>query len=246
MVAPERYVARARQARAERLPLARPRRRSARRSPRSSRRRSRSSTRGATSSARGATTSCRRCASSASTFRRCRRARSTSTPDCSRLTGDSFRFALDLLERAGVAITPGIDFGSHRAARARALRVHELDRAAAGRRRAHRALPRAVKRLWKIPTGRRSRSSPTRRKRLERPGRRESRGRSSRSGSPGSWSWCRFCPACGRHLERSRSAARDQHHPRRRPRHFSGMADRSMMSRGRNWARWTAGDLHRR
>ena len=36
--------------------------------------------------------------------------------NCSRLTGDSFEFALDLLERAGVAITPGIDFGSHRAA----------------------------------------------------------------------------------------------------------------------------------
>jgi aspartate/methionine/tyrosine aminotransferase len=36
--------------------------------------------------------------------------------DCSRRTQDSFRFALDLLERAGVAITPGIDFGSHRAA----------------------------------------------------------------------------------------------------------------------------------
>lgn len=35
---------------------------------------------------------------------------------CSRLTGDSFAFALDLLEQAGVAITPGIDFGAHRAA----------------------------------------------------------------------------------------------------------------------------------
>jgi aspartate/methionine/tyrosine aminotransferase len=34
---------------------------------------------------------------------------------CSRLTGDSLRFSLDLLEQAGVAITPGIDFGSHRA-----------------------------------------------------------------------------------------------------------------------------------
>jgi aspartate/methionine/tyrosine aminotransferase len=33
---------------------------------------------------------------------------------CSRLTNDSFRFALDLLEHAGVAITPGIDFGTHR------------------------------------------------------------------------------------------------------------------------------------
>ena len=35
---------------------------------------------------------------------------------CSRLTNDSYRFAIDLLEHAGVAITPGIDFGSHRAA----------------------------------------------------------------------------------------------------------------------------------
>ena len=35
--------------------------------------------------------------------------------DCSRLTSDSHAFALALLERAGVAITPGIDFGVHRA-----------------------------------------------------------------------------------------------------------------------------------
>lgn len=35
--------------------------------------------------------------------------------DCSRLTDDSYAFALDVLERAGVAITPGIDFGAHRA-----------------------------------------------------------------------------------------------------------------------------------
>jgi aspartate/methionine/tyrosine aminotransferase len=35
--------------------------------------------------------------------------------DCSRLTPDSHAFALDLLERAGVAITPGVDFGTHRA-----------------------------------------------------------------------------------------------------------------------------------
>jgi aspartate/methionine/tyrosine aminotransferase len=32
---------------------------------------------------------------------------------CSALTQDSFVFAHDLLERAGVAITPGIDFGAH-------------------------------------------------------------------------------------------------------------------------------------
>jgi aspartate/methionine/tyrosine aminotransferase len=34
--------------------------------------------------------------------------------DCSRFTADSFRFSADLLEQAGVAITPGIDFGIHR------------------------------------------------------------------------------------------------------------------------------------
>ena len=32
---------------------------------------------------------------------------------CSRLTQDSHAFAVDLLERAGVAITPGIDFGDN-------------------------------------------------------------------------------------------------------------------------------------
>ena len=31
--------------------------------------------------------------------------------DCSRFTQDSYTFTLDLLERAGVAITPGMDFG---------------------------------------------------------------------------------------------------------------------------------------
>lgn len=36
--------------------------------------------------------------------------------DCSRFTNDSYRFAMDLLDKAGVAITPGIDFGNHRAA----------------------------------------------------------------------------------------------------------------------------------
>ena len=35
--------------------------------------------------------------------------------NCAALTADSHRFALDLLEHAGVAITPGIDFGSYRA-----------------------------------------------------------------------------------------------------------------------------------
>lgn len=37
--------------------------------------------------------------------------------DCSRFTDDSQAFAVRLLEQAGVAITPGLDFGSHRAAR---------------------------------------------------------------------------------------------------------------------------------
>jgi len=33
--------------------------------------------------------------------------------DCSALTGDSFAFAREVLQRAGVAITPGRDFGAH-------------------------------------------------------------------------------------------------------------------------------------
>jgi aspartate/methionine/tyrosine aminotransferase len=37
--------------------------------------------------------------------------------DCSRFTDDSFAFCRDLLEQAGVAVTPGIDFGSHLAER---------------------------------------------------------------------------------------------------------------------------------
>jgi aspartate/methionine/tyrosine aminotransferase len=36
--------------------------------------------------------------------------------NCSALTEDSYAFAYELLEKAGVAITPGIDFGSYRAA----------------------------------------------------------------------------------------------------------------------------------
>lgn len=36
--------------------------------------------------------------------------------DCTRFTDDSQAFARDLLEHTGVAITPGLDFGSHRAA----------------------------------------------------------------------------------------------------------------------------------
>src|SRR5205085_8459458 len=34
--------------------------------------------------------------------------------DCSALTDDSFAFARELLTKAGVAITPGKDFGHHR------------------------------------------------------------------------------------------------------------------------------------
>jgi aspartate/methionine/tyrosine aminotransferase len=34
--------------------------------------------------------------------------------DCSRFTDDSYQFASQLLEEAGVAITPGLDFGSHK------------------------------------------------------------------------------------------------------------------------------------
>lgn len=37
--------------------------------------------------------------------------------DCHRLSDDSYRFAFELLERVGVAITPGRDFGSHHAER---------------------------------------------------------------------------------------------------------------------------------
>jgi aspartate/methionine/tyrosine aminotransferase len=36
--------------------------------------------------------------------------------NCSRLTRDSYAFCHDVLENAGVAIAPGIDFGAHRAA----------------------------------------------------------------------------------------------------------------------------------
>ncbi len=35
--------------------------------------------------------------------------------DCSHFTDDSYVFATDLLEKAGVAVTPGIDFGTHKA-----------------------------------------------------------------------------------------------------------------------------------
>jgi aspartate/methionine/tyrosine aminotransferase len=35
--------------------------------------------------------------------------------NCERLTDDSYKFCWDLLEKAGVAIAPGLDFGDHRA-----------------------------------------------------------------------------------------------------------------------------------
>jgi aspartate/methionine/tyrosine aminotransferase len=48
---------------------------------------------------------------------------------CSRLTQDSVAFARDLLEQAGVAITPGIDFGSNAAERhVRFAYTNSLDR----------------------------------------------------------------------------------------------------------------------
>jgi aspartate/methionine/tyrosine aminotransferase len=37
--------------------------------------------------------------------------------DCSRFTSDSHAFANRLLEHAGIAATPGVDFGSHHATR---------------------------------------------------------------------------------------------------------------------------------
>jgi aspartate/methionine/tyrosine aminotransferase len=37
--------------------------------------------------------------------------------DCSRFTDDSYRFSQQLLEQAGVAITPGLDFGANNPAR---------------------------------------------------------------------------------------------------------------------------------
>ena len=51
--------------------------------------------------------------------------------DCSDLAGDSFQFATDLLEHAGVAVTPGIDFGAHRAKQhirfAYTTEIHQLE-----------------------------------------------------------------------------------------------------------------------
>jgi aspartate/methionine/tyrosine aminotransferase len=55
---------------------------------------------------------------------------------CSRLTQDSAAFARDLLEQAGVAITPGIDFGSNAPKRhVRFAYTNSLDRLQEGVRR---------------------------------------------------------------------------------------------------------------
>ena len=37
--------------------------------------------------------------------------------DCSRFGGDARRLSLELLERAGIAVTPGVDFGANDTAR---------------------------------------------------------------------------------------------------------------------------------
>lgn len=55
--------------------------------------------------------------------------------DCSALSGDSARFASDLLETAGVAATPGLDFGAHAPEKhlrfAYTTRIERLDEAVA-------------------------------------------------------------------------------------------------------------------
>ena len=37
--------------------------------------------------------------------------------DCAAFSDDSSALAMDILEKVGVAITPGVDFGNHRASR---------------------------------------------------------------------------------------------------------------------------------
>ena len=102
-----------RQARPEHLPRAARRRRSTRRSRRSSRRRSRYWRPGAPSSRRGATTWCRRCAEIGFDIPVTPQGAFYVYAGCGGLTRDSFGFARDLLEEAGVAITPGVDFGAN-------------------------------------------------------------------------------------------------------------------------------------
>ena len=62
---------------------------------------------------------------------------------CAGLTRDSFGFARDLLEEAGRRDHAGCGLRGERAGAARALRVHELDRAVEGRRGRHRGVPEA-------------------------------------------------------------------------------------------------------
>ncbi|MCP5425898.1 MAG: pyridoxal phosphate-dependent aminotransferase [Gammaproteobacteria bacterium] len=61
--------------------------------------------------------------------------------DCSRFTDDSYQFAFNLLEQAGVAITPGVDFGHHAAARhVRFAYTNSLDKLNEGVRRLREAV----------------------------------------------------------------------------------------------------------
>ena len=65
---------------------------------------------------------------------------------CSRLTQDSFKFALELLETAAVAITPGADFGTHRAAEhVRFAYTNSIDRLREGVGRIERFIAQSVK-----------------------------------------------------------------------------------------------------
>ena len=107
--------ARRSKARAEPLPLAVGGRaaRGARRA--SSPRRSRSSRRAAMSSACAATTSCRRCASLGFDVPQSSAGRVLHLRRLFAADGRQPRVRARLLEEAGVAITPGIDFGTHRA-----------------------------------------------------------------------------------------------------------------------------------
>lgn len=62
--------------------------------------------------------------------------------DCARFTDDTHRFCLDTLEQAGVAFTPGLDFGHHRAnLHARFAYTIELEKLAEGVRRLKDYLP---------------------------------------------------------------------------------------------------------
>ncbi len=64
--------------------------------------------------------------------------------DCSAFGADSEQFCRDVLEGCGVAITPGLDFGQHRADRHVRFAYTIDQREARGRRRAARAIPAAL------------------------------------------------------------------------------------------------------